>query len=82
MRGTGYEAVVLHRQCPVTKQPTHPTQQRWLAPRVKNADILFGILHGYEQIKIIQPISRKMLITRGYYLNCILVSAVFMNNSG
>jgi len=38
MRGTGHEAVVVHRQGPVTKQPTHPTQQRWLAPRVKDAD--------------------------------------------
>jgi len=82
MRGTGHAAVVVHRQCPVTKQPTHPTQQRWLAPRVKNALILFGILHRYEQIKIIQPISRRMLITSLYYLNCILVSAGFMNNSG
>ena len=34
MRGTGHAAVVVHRQCPVTKQ----MQQDRLALRVKDAD--------------------------------------------
>jgi len=34
MRGTGHEAVVIHRKCPVMKQ----IQQDRLALRVKDAD--------------------------------------------
>ncbi len=59
MQGAAYEAVVLHRELVTTQQ----MQQDRLAQRVKNADVLFGILHRYEQIKIIKLISRRMLIT-------------------
>jgi len=55
MRGTGYEAVVLHRKCPVTKQ------MQKMAIKIKNENekrfkitILERILHITENKLIIE----------------------------